>query len=239
MLFPSPSFPFHYPLVQLPDVHIKAISFIPDVLYRCDHVHTLCIRLISLSHFEDTCDSRRRFPNRFTGSCEGGATGHDRAPALTGNFDKRLTVLVSPLSSCFAYSSAAVPFPSSLGWFLFSLPFTRNERSRQRWPVPLSDFVILFLVRFSLSVDQSTWNLSSPTPTPPGLFIICNTVLCSVAVWNLSLVQSRPFYNGSWRSILLESLAHVQSLTIDYHAISSLSADHLNAHNVQHKFLST
>jgi len=29
-----------------------------------------------------------------------------------------------------------------------------------------------------------------------GLFIICSTILCSVGVWNLSLVQNRTFYNA-------------------------------------------
>jgi hypothetical protein len=29
-----------------------------------------------------------------------------------------------------------------------------------------------------------------------GIFVVCNTVLCSVGVWNLSLVQTRSFYNA-------------------------------------------
>jgi len=107
MLFPSPSFPFHYPLVQLPDVHIKVISFISDALYRCDHVHTLCIRLISLSRFEDTRDSRRRFPTVSPGVARVvPLVMIGRLYYSPGTFDKRLTaacfspVLVLRIQQC-------------------------------------------------------------------------------------------------------------------------------------------
>lgn len=36
-----------------------------------------------------------------------------------------------------------------------------------------------------------------------GIFIVCNTILCSVAVWNLSLVQTKPYYNDQIAAFLI------------------------------------
>lgn len=112
-------------------------------------------------------------------------------------------------------------------------PFLKTTRDlKQRWPAHLSDSVILFLVSPSSHGASTRTPLTLPLPLFPGFFIICSTILCSVAVWNLSLVQSRPFYNGS----SLSSPARVQSLMINYLATLHPLSGHFN---IQHKFLST
>lgn len=106
----------------------------------------------------------------------------------------------------------AFPFLSFVppGWFLCfpSLTFRSFLKPRglqQRWSTPSSDFVVLFLVSFPsrsavhIYSKRSEQNL---THIPlhillPGFFILCHTVLCSIGVWNLSLVQTRP-YNCSY-----------------------------------------
>jgi hypothetical protein len=117
---------------------------------------------------------------------------------LTGVFDKRLTAACSSLSSCFrtavlCQSGHFLPLhPRLVPLFTIAdlSPRPQDERSRQRWPAPSSDSVILFLVR-PLSHGAKHLEPNLTHTFPPGFFIVCNTILCSVGVWNLSLVQTR------------------------------------------------
>jgi len=128
------------------------------------------------------------------------------------------------------YSSAVsewpfLPFPVR-GWFLSSLSLIFRHSSRRE--VPNEDGqrprrTPLFYFRFVSSSGTSTKIRTSLTHPSrfylfSGLFVVCNTILCSVGVWNLSLVQTRSFYNGS---SLFASVARVRPPITDRYLTTS------------------
>lgn len=120
--------------------------------------------------------------------------------------------------------------PRPLAWFLYpiSLIFRLVPQDERSPPKMTSALIGLRYFAFGpsvLCVEQSTRSRTSLTPTSsPGLFIVCNTILCSVGVWNLSLVQRKSSYNCSclpFHHSLLPTSRHLRSI------ISTLSVAHL------------
>ena len=130
-----------------------------------------------------------------------------------------------------------LPF-SVPGWFLSSLSLifrrsSRREVSKQDGQCPRRTSWLCFRsVSPSISArgkhrKPNVAHHPSRFLPPPGFFVVCNSVLCSVGVWNLSLVQTRTFYNGS---CLSSTIVTPRSTSYD----RSLP-DHVDIHNIQHK----
>jgi len=152
---------------------------------------------------------------------------------LPETFDQRATFACFSCPRAPVYSSAVLEWPflsllrppaGSSASTCRSFARSQHERSPAKMASALVGLRYFVLGRFSSGGGDAAHPESNITHAHPGFFIVCNTILCSVGVWNLSLVQNRPFYNGSFFS----RLARVQLLMINDRAASTPSPDHSN-----------